>query len=298
MSRPDEPGGARGVVAAPIYCRKCGYNLYGLRVDRVCPECGLEIWETILHTVDPAASRLPRLHNPEAVGNALLWLVVCMVVGALLVVARPIALGFDSLDETNLRNTAAWTPAFLPFVAGLLGLAALWSVWRLAPPRREEPRGALRRDVRRLGAGVLLWAALVTLVGWTQVSQMSSARWWLRDAAWLGVAAAAIIGLSGLRGVLETIGLRSRVYRTARGGRQGTQDLVAAILGTAIGHGLHLLTVAKGLPEYWHTLGTVVVSVSTLMLVIGLVYLLVNAWWIRRALRRPPPAWNEVLRPE
>ena len=93
MPRPHEREGARGVVGSPVHCRQCGYNLYGLQVDRMCPECGLEIWETILHTVDPAASRLPRLHNPTAVGNALLWLVICMVVGALLVVARPIAQG-------------------------------------------------------------------------------------------------------------------------------------------------------------------------------------------------------------
>jgi hypothetical protein len=261
----------------------------------MCPECGLEIWETILHTVDPAASRLPRLHNPEAVGNALLWLVICIVIGAVLVVARPIALGIDGLDETNLRNFAAWTPEFLPFAAGLFGLAGLWSVWRLAPPRREEPAGAVWRDVRRLGAGLLLWAVLVAVVGWTQ---MTAAHWWLGDVAWLAVAVAAIVGLSGLRGVLETIGLRSRLYRKARGGRQGTQALVAAILGTAAGHGLHLLTATKGLADYWYTLGTVIVSVSTLMLVIGLGYLLVNAWWIRRALRRPPPAWDEVLRQE
>jgi hypothetical protein len=261
----------------------------------MCPECGLEIWETILHTVDPAASRLPRLHNPAAVGNALLWLVISMVIGALLMVARPIALGIDGLDKTNLRHTAAWTPEFLPFAAGLFGLVGLWSVWRLAPPRREEPTGAVWRDVRRLAAGLLLWVVLVTVVGWMQ---MSGSQWWLGDLAWLAVAVAAIVGLSGLRGVLETIGLRSRLYRTARGGRQGTQALVAAILGTAAGHGLHLLTAAKGLPGYWYTLGTVIVSVSTLMLVIGLVYLLVNAWWIRRALRRPPPRWDEVLHAE
>jgi hypothetical protein len=151
------------------------------------------------------------------------------------------------------------------------------------------------RDVRRLAAGLLLWVVLVTVVGWMQ---MSGSQWWLGDLAWLAVAVAAIVGLSGLRGVLETIGLRSRLYRTARGGRQGTQALVAAILGTAAGHGLHLLTAAKGLPGYWYTLGTVIVSVSTLMLVIGLVYLLVNAWWIRRALRRPPPRWDEVLHAE
>jgi len=33
------------------------------------------------------------------------------------------------------------------------------------------------------------------------------------------------------------------------------------------------------------------------MVLIGLAYLVVNAWSIRRALRRPPPALDEVLLP-
>jgi threonine/homoserine/homoserine lactone efflux protein len=247
-----------------VHCRQCGYNLYGLRAGGACPECGLEVWETILHTVDPAASRLPKLHNPAAVGNALLWLIVCMVVGAVLLIARPIALGIDALDESGLRNLAAWTPGFLPLAASLLALAGLWSVWQLAPPRGEEPSGAVCRDVWLLGAGL--------------------------------VPGVAVVGLAGLRGVLETIGLRSRLYRTARTGRQGIQGMVAAILGTALGHAVHLIAAAAGGLRYLETLGTVIVIVSVLMLVVGLVYLVVNAWWIRRALHCPPPAMDEILK--
>jgi hypothetical protein len=276
-----------------VHCRQCGYNLYGLRAGGACPECGLEVWETILHTVDPAASRLPKLHNPAAVGNALLWLIVCMVVGAVLLIARPIALGIDALDESGLRNLAAWTPGFLPLAASLLALAGLWSVWQLAPPRGEEPSGAVCRDVWLLGAGLVLWALLVPVIAW---AESSAASWWIGDAAWLVLAGVAVVGLAGLRGVLETIGLRSRLYRTARTGRQGIQGMVAAILGTALGHAVHLIAAAAGGLRYLETLGTVIVIVSVLMLVVGLVYLVVNAWWIRRALHCPPPAMDEILK--
>jgi hypothetical protein len=295
MARPEERGGARGVVATPVHCRQCGYNLYGLRAGGACPECGLEVWETILHTVDPAASRLPKLHNPAAVGNALLWLIVCMVAAALLLVARPIALGIDALDESGLRNLSRWTPDLLPFAAGLIALGGLWSVWRLAPPRGEEPSGAVWRDVWLLGVGLLLWAFLMPVIAWTE---SSAAHWWVGDTAWLVLAGVAVVVLAGLRGVLETIGLRSRLYRTARTGRQGIQGMVAAILGTAVGHAVHLIAATAGGPRHLETLGTVIVIISTLMLVVGLGYLVVNAWWIRHSLRCPPPALDEILRAE
>jgi len=295
MARPEDPGAARGVVATPVHCRQCGYNLYGLRAGGVCPECGLEIWETILHTVDPAASRLPRLHNPAAVGNALLWLIICIAAGAMLLVVRPIALGVDDLDESGLRNFAAWTPEYLLYAAALFALAGLWSVWQLAPPRAEEPSGAVRRDVWLLGAGLLLWAVLVPVVRWTE---MSAAAWWLEEAAWLALAGAAVVGLIGLHGVLQIIGLRSRLYRTARSGRQGILGMVAAIVGIAAGHAFHLVAKTAGGLRHLEPLGTVIVIISTLMLVIGLLYLVVNAWWIHRSLRCPPPPLDEILRPE
>jgi hypothetical protein len=294
MARPEDPGAARGAVASPVHCRQCGYNLFGLQARGACPECGLEIWETIVHTVDPAASRLPRLHNPAAVGNALLWLIICIAVGALLLVARPIATGIDELDESGLRKLSAWTPAYLPLAAGIFALAGLGLVWRLAPPRGKEPSGAVWRDVWLLGVGLLLWAIVVPLVAW---ADMPAAPWWLMDAAWLSLAAAAVIGLYGLRGVLETIGLRSRLYRKARAGRQGIQGLVAAILGNAAGHAIHLVAAMAGGLRHLETLGTAIVIISTLMLVIGLVYLAVNAWWIRHALRCPPPPLGEIVRP-
>jgi len=45
------------------------------------------------------------------------------------------------------------------------------------------------------------------------------------------------------------------------------------------------------------TLGVVATSICTLMVVIGLLYLVVNAWWIRRSLRCPPPRLEEILGP-
>ena len=37
---------------------------------------------------------------------------------------------------------------------------------------------------------------------------------------------------------------------------------------------------------------------GVLMVVIGLAYMVLNAWWIRSAIRRPPPTLEQLLTPE
>jgi hypothetical protein len=270
-----------------VYCRRCGYNLYRLDTDGACPECGLEVWESILHTVDPAASSLPRLRSPAAVGDGLFALIVCLMIGGLLLVLRPVAQWIDALDTTGIRNLAGLVPALLPVVAGVLGLVGLWWTKRLSPPAGEESGGKIWHDLRLLRGGTIAFSTLVIAVGVMQTAGVTPDGVGL---VWLGVAAASIVLLLGLRGLLQIIGLRSREYRTAQGGRQGIKAMVAAIVGAALGQGLRLFGGTD-----LQTLGIALSAICTLMLLIGLVYLVVNVWWIRRSLHCPPPRLDEIL---
>lgn len=279
------------MVLTPIYCRRCGYNLYGLPADGPCPECGLEAWESILHTVDPATSRLPRIRNPRVVGDSLLSIMICLATVSILLVVRPLARWFDAMDRAGVGSLASWTPAWLLVIAGGAGLAALIWVRRLAPPAGEEQGSLVWRDIRWLGLGLASWSMLVIATG---LMQVVAAPGWAITAGWLAVAAVAVVPLLGLRGVFRTIGLRSRAYRTASGGRQGIRAMVVATIGAAVGQSLRLLAMLTGI-EALTPFGIVVTSICVLMVVIGLIYLVANAWWIRTALRCPPPRLEQVI---
>jgi hypothetical protein len=119
----------------------------------------------------------------------------------------------------------------------------------------------------------------------------------VRSLSHLAIAVAAMLGLYSVRRLLEAIGVRSREYRRAQSGRQGIRPMMVSALGVAVGSALRYLSTFDPFPEYLRGLGMIIVGVSKLMLLIGLGYLLVNAWWIRRVLRKPPPRLRDLLQP-
>jgi len=288
-------------VSESLNCRTCGYDLRGLRADGKCPECGLHIWATVLSTVDPAASRLPSLRNPKAVGNALLVLSVCVLAGALLTVAPAVQSVVGAWELAPAKQIARWIPAFHWTLAIGLGVCGLWAVWTLAPPSGSEPQGAVWKDLWRIGAGLVGWLAFGSL--WQHLAEtsgrLSAAQHLVLHAA---VAGFAVYGLFGLRGVLDIIGRRSREYWRSQTSRQSLDLISVAItLGAAA---TAAVTVRRWFIPYAPqndvviTLSGVVLWMSTLMVMIGLVYLVLNAGWIRRSLHRPPPPLDEVLMPK
>lgn len=292
---------AQTVVSDNLHCRQCGYDLRGLRADSRCPECGLEIWSSVLSTVDPDASRLPTLRNPRAVGNSLLVLTTCMLVGMLLLISPSIAQVIDAWDPPALLT---WSTRLLSlnlgWSIGLCGIG-LWALVLLAPPRGSEPHGPVWTDIGRIALGYTGWLAIAAL--WAQ-RYGSLPLYVERQKMALHVAAAvfATIGLIGLRGVFGIIGQRSREYRRSKGGRQSLELIIVAVLAGLIGALVRHVSRLDWFPGTWRyaavNIGRVVMWTSNLMILIGLSYMVVNAWWIRRSLRRPPPPLDQVLMPQ
>ena len=293
------PQWAMAVIDPALHCRGCGYDLRGLRADSRCPECGMEIWSTIVSTVDPMASRLPQLRNPPAVGNSLLALTVCMLAGMLLIVAPSLSRVIESWDRSG-KGWSDYLPDMTWASATLLAVAGGWALWALAPPRGREPKGPVWIDIGRMAVGYFGWLLMGTL--WSQLKLPVSTMDRIQIVLHLAAAVFATIGLIGLRGVFRIIGQRSREYRRSQGGRQSLDLIILTIAAGFAGALAQYLGRQRWFPGEWRDgaqmLGMVVMWVSNFMILIGLSYLVANAWWIRRALRRPPPPLDEVLAPK
>jgi len=282
-----------------LHCRQCGYDLRGLQADGRCPECGLEIWTSVLSTVDPDASRLPSLRNPPAVGNAILILTIMMLLGMLLTIGPSVAHVIDSRNPSGLAAWSGRIPRLSWPVCALLGIVGLSALWLLAPPRGSEPHGTVWNDIWRIAIGYIGWLAIASL--WQQwhgpSPRVDEAQ---RLVMHLAMAMFATIGLIGLRGAFEVIGHRSREYRRSQGGRQSLELIIAAIAVGVLAAALKYLSV-DAIPANWRdnarTIGQIVLWISNFMVLIGLAYLVVNAWWIRRSLHRPPPPLDQILAP-
>jgi hypothetical protein len=284
------------VVIASQHCRGCGYELRTLPVTGRCPECGLAVLETIHHTTDPAASRLPKLKDPRRVGDGLVLVVASQALAAILIGVRPVTAWLGQILPTQFQRLSAWTPPGLELVAVAFCLSGLVGVWWLTPPR-EDAR--VRRHVLRLGLGIVAVAVLVTTAGFLSAAEGTRTYAGLWSAIERGqilpvilIAIALTYAAVGLRGVFRTIGLRSRAYRRARGGRQRVLDVIAAFWGGTLGLVVQDLAGDRSLVEL---IGRVIAGLSFLMLAVGMAYLFANAWWIRRALRRPPPSLESLV---
>jgi hypothetical protein len=148
---------AHATVSASMHCRNCGYDLRGLDASSRCPECGMDVWATVVHTIDPASSRLPSIRNPVAVGNSLLVLTVCLLIGGLLMAMPFVATAMESARSGSAApgNANVWwrqLPQFNWPYALVLGLTGVWAIWTLAPPRGAEPGGPVWDDIWRYEA--------------------------------------------------------------------------------------------------------------------------------------------------
>jgi hypothetical protein len=286
---------AHTYVAISIRCRVCGYDLYGLGATSKCPECGTDVWTTVERELDPHATRLPQLRNPKAVGDGLLWMVGCMFAAVSLVGVHQAGQWLEGFEPVRWRW---WGMEHLLLYAGVMALLSIVGVLRLKPPQGKEPlTGPVWRDLRLLCVGILGWAALDgALAAGCLHGKGALVHLMVR----IAMALMAATALLGLRGVLQIIGERSREYRTSRSGRQSATAMIAAVGGSVAGHVMRYVGETSSLrsseSQLAH-LGTIVVWTCNLLLLIGLAYLLVNAWWIRSALRRPPRSLDGLLLP-
>lgn len=291
-------------LTGDLPCVRCGYNLRGLSVRSVCPECGAAVRATILAIVDPHAGELQPLSTPMLTWvGLLLWSIAAAGAAAL-------TWGLRLVDTIDLAGTSGpnglvqwaerWSPTGIVILAGLSGLGAI----ALVRPHGRIPGWKIAMAC----VGVLAYVPLAWLC-WRlhgvydpahlnpffQTQAIDPTRVFLR----LGIGALIAMAIIGLRPNARLLVARSMLLRSGRVDRQTLIAMIGAVGVAALGDTLHLLTgIQHGLIQDITRLGgTFLIAVGSMLLTLGLAGVVVDCWRLARVIREPVPTLGQLLKP-
>ncbi len=303
VNRPETPliNPKRAVIARTLQCRSCGYNLRGVRLESRCPECGLPVGTTVNEAIGAGQANDPDARMARQMGNNLLAVTLCILLCALLVALPTVV--------AALRQVEGWSdwlgsirPGELLMVAAVVALAGVRPTWPFMR-NHEKGFGERSRAAGRILAVGLIATTLVALgdlaLVYVERTRATNEVRTLIEQVLVrsGYALSGALVFVGLQGLLQSVGNRSRKYREWRSGRQSTRLMIVALILVAVGTLAQLTGVMQRIPRLvW--VGETVVLTCGLMIIIGAAYLVLNAWWIRSALRRPEVRLRDVVRIE
>ena len=295
-----DPGGLGTTLSGKLVCFRCKYDLVGLSVRSVCPECGTPIHATLLAVVDPHARELRPLTRPwlTAIGM-MVW--ALGAVGAVLVlwwmrgrmmIAGDIA-AFDSQWIAAMGRAGIYSMV-------LSGLGALVLI---------RPHDAVPKAWKRMAIlGVLLYIPLIAL-NWYVLMRLDPIigspypperivsvlfdRTLPRVGASLVLAAIIVL----LRPCARMLAARSLVMRTGRVDRQTMFALIATIGLWTLGDLAYVLAPFSpdALEQGFLVTGMMFIGAGSLLFTIGLGLLVVDVARLCPVLIEPAPAIGDVV---
>jgi hypothetical protein len=289
------PGSLSQELSGDLPCVRCEYNLKGLTVRGMCPECGMSIRTTLLAVVDPMAREFRRIEFPRLVAyGVVLWswaaVVACLIGWAL---QAGYLLGPQSVIAGDVLQWLEWT---------LVGSVTASGVGAIALVR---PHGGLPwtwRVLALLGVvcyGPLLWALLDMLGGWgpTRGGVFASETMHARAPFQLIGAASGIGILICLRPNAQALQARWLLMRIGAVTRQTMLAMVAVLLLWILAAGLVLVAgrLKGGEDEVLRMVAKLLILVGGIFLTVGVVSMALDCWRIRAVVLRPPLAMDEVL---
>jgi len=248
----------------------------------------------------------PPLVRARSVGRAITWLMLTQLIAGVLLGVGPAlpvvaaVIPFQGAEDTAAIERVTW---WLWALSSAAVLSGLFGVRTLAAPFAsgsdpESRRSAAILTVSLLVSGLILAIGSVLRWLWWETQRGvfvdSVALEWLMVTFALIVAAGAVF--YGDAAILRRIGARSRLYRQSRGARQGLRAMLYALL--FIGIGAALVGAGDSGIDALRPFGRFIIISSTIMVLIGQAYLLINVWWIRLALLEPPRRLAELVRIE
>ncbi|MFN9075837.1 MAG: hypothetical protein ACK5WX_00235 [bacterium] len=269
------------VIRRPLRCVQCGYDLEGLSARSACPECGRAIGASLASSLDLTTAE--RETTPDA--RRVAWALFLATAGSLAASARLPEFAARAAARELSKSEAESIPALLLKLASglhftaILGAALGLFSLALVLPRRNERR-VMR--IRVLGCvGFALWLALS--VGPPNPFGLTA------------TALPAGMALLALSPLLRELGPRSRVYRDRESAKQRIDELLLALGIAGIASGCAEFAAQDSTNESVVAVLRLVAIACGGLLIVGLGYLAMNAYWILRSVLRPEPTLSEVF---
>lgn len=264
-------------LTGDLLCARCRYNLQGLSIRALCPECRMPVRATILAVVDPRAAELAPVRAPRTTALALIVWSVGAVFSAMCVWWLRIAEIGRGIEAFELPIWWAPDLGVIALVVSALGGIAI------IRPFQVTPSGATLRAALAIGMYVPL--AIVYWEIYGQHDALSPDPFFERGGieparVALRLAAAVLISIIvlGLRPNLRTLSDRSVLMRTGRVDRQNATALIAALAVASVGDVLHLVTIGTTgwLLEVFFTVRVVLIAVGSVLFTIGLWHIMLD----------------------
>lgn len=289
-----------------MICVQCRYNLKGLSIQGLCPECGTPIRATLLFVVDPMAGELQPIRRPRILASGLLMWALGSAIAAACIWALRFAEALDAWRSTPILNPGMSQAAALAW-APKLGLAALvvsgFGALTLIRPHEKVKKANRRAAV----AGVVAMLPLAYLYGHIHMlhdqtlggpyfgsGEPDPMRAVLR-LAWSGCA---ILVVLGLRGNARMLAARSHLVRSGTVDRQTMLAMAGALGVTAFGDVLMLVSVAAHGPivDLLRMTGRILILLGSMLFSIGLMGVVLDCVRLVPIMLMPSPSLGSVLR--
>lgn len=278
------------VLRGSLPCIGCGYELQGLSVRSPCPECGILVRATILHSVDPHADEFQPLTMPRFTA----WgLAAWPAFGLLAALFAWVPRCADLIDRvtTTRWNAPGWVgmASVLCVIASGLGATTL-----LCPTRQCSCRRLAAAALGILAYIPIVWVFLKLWEFPLAAPYINAPPNIERLTLRLVLAAALLIMLLGLRPNARRLVARCLALRTGRVQRQTILATVAAVLLASVGDVIRIASVPAR-NETLELVGMLTVLMGSILMTAALLGATIDAWRIRGAILAPAPTLDRLL---
>jgi len=289
--QPDGGGDLLGrTLRGTLPCIGCCYELQGLSVRSPCPECGILVRATILHSVDPHADEFQPLSTPALTAWGLaMWPSMGLLAVLLAWIPRVI-------DFSNEIFGVHWMkPDWLPLVMLLAVFASgLGAVALVRPSAACPPKNTMAAALGVAAYVPIAWLLIAIVRFPVSTPYINTQPDFDRITLRLALSGALLVMLLCLRPNARRLVARCLALRTGRVQRQTILASAAAVGLTAIGDLLLLASIAAS-SETLVLIGKLVVLMGSILMTAALLGATVDSWRIRGAILAPAPSMGRLF---